>query len=192
MGRRKDKGGLGYRDLECFNMALLAKQGWRILQNPDSLVGRIYKEKYFRHETFLDSGIGSNPSYAWRSIWSAKHLLQMGLVWRVRDGKKIKIWRDKWIPTPTSYMIQSPHRVLDQEARVSSLINTDTNWWNIPLIQEMFNREEADTICSLALCSGRQDDKLIWMGSKNGIISIRSAYHLVNESDEAERGLLFS
>jgi ribonuclease HI len=169
-------------------MALLAKQGWRIIQNPDSLVGRIYKEKYFRHSTFLDSDIGSNPSYAWRSIWSAKPLLQKGLVWRVGDGKQIKIWKDKWIPTPTSYMIQSPHRVLDLEARVSSLINMDTNWWNIPLIREVFNREEADTIYGLALCLGRQEDKQIWVGSKNGLFTVRSAYHLAKASDEADRG----
>jgi hypothetical protein len=188
MGRRKDRGGLGYRDLESFNMALLAKQGWRIIQNLDSLVGRIYKEKYFRHATFLDSEIGSNPSYAWRSIWSAKNLLKKGLVWRVRDGKQIKIWKDKWLPTPTSYMIQSPQRVLDHEARVSTLINTDTNWWNIPLIREVFNREEADTICSLALCSGRQEDKQIWVGSKNGLFTARGAYHLAKESEEADDG----
>ena len=36
MGLAKQKG--GYRDLEPFNMALLAKQGWRIMLNPDSLV----------------------------------------------------------------------------------------------------------------------------------------------------------
>jgi hypothetical protein len=36
MGLSKDVGGLGYRDLESFNMALLAKQGWCLIQNPNS------------------------------------------------------------------------------------------------------------------------------------------------------------
>ena len=64
----KEEGGLGYRDLEDFNTALLAKQGWRFLQNPQSLVAKVYKEKYFLEGTFLDSELGSKPSFAWRSI----------------------------------------------------------------------------------------------------------------------------
>jgi hypothetical protein len=41
MGKPNDKGGLGYCNLESFNMALLAKQWWRLINNLDSLVARI-------------------------------------------------------------------------------------------------------------------------------------------------------
>ncbi|GJX73788.1 hypothetical protein Tco_0312383, partial [Tanacetum coccineum] len=34
----KDGGGLGFQDLSCFNLALLAKQGWRLIMNPDLLL----------------------------------------------------------------------------------------------------------------------------------------------------------
>jgi hypothetical protein len=68
MGKAKKIGGLGFRDLQCFNTALLAKQGWRLIQNPDSLVAMVLKEKYFPNGSFLDSQLSKRPSYVWRSI----------------------------------------------------------------------------------------------------------------------------
>jgi hypothetical protein len=97
LGRSNNSGGLGYRDLECFNTALLVKQGWRLLQKPYSLAVWVLKENYFPEKSFLEASLGSRPSYAWRSIWKAKPLLQEGLIWKVGDGSKIKIWGDRWI-----------------------------------------------------------------------------------------------
>jgi hypothetical protein len=79
MGRTKERGGLGFRDLEWFNLALLAKQGWRIIQNPDSLASKILKKKYFPQSSFLNSQLGCQPLYIWRSFWNARNLLEEGL-----------------------------------------------------------------------------------------------------------------
>lgn len=75
LGAPKNRGGMGFRDLEKFNLALLAKQGWRILTKPNSLVARILKEKYFSREGFLEAKLGSRPSFVWSSMLKAKPLL---------------------------------------------------------------------------------------------------------------------
>lgn len=49
------QGGLGFRDPESFNVALLVKQLWRLLKNLESLVAQIPKEKYYKDGDLLDS-----------------------------------------------------------------------------------------------------------------------------------------
>lgn len=91
---------MGFRDLEAFNLALFVKQGWRLIQFPDSLVARIMREKYFPQGSFMHAQLGSRPSYAWRSIYQAREVLEAGLVWRVGNGEKIHFWGDIWLLTP--------------------------------------------------------------------------------------------
>lgn len=45
-------GGLGFSDLICFNLALLAKTGWRIVRNPDYLLARLLHDKYYPGKDF--------------------------------------------------------------------------------------------------------------------------------------------
>ena len=41
--RSKLRGGMGFHNLQAFNLAMLAKQGWRLLSNQNSLCARVYK-----------------------------------------------------------------------------------------------------------------------------------------------------
>jgi hypothetical protein len=47
------RGGLGLRDVEVFNLAMLAKQVWRFIQHPESLVATVMREKYFPNGSFM-------------------------------------------------------------------------------------------------------------------------------------------
>ncbi|KAL2249340.1 UNVERIFIED_CONTAM: putative mitochondrial protein [Sesamum indicum] len=75
MCRSKRDGGLGFRELERFNIAMLAKQGWRFVTNPSSLLSRVIKTKYFPRSDFFDAKVDHNPSFTWRSIRAARDVL---------------------------------------------------------------------------------------------------------------------
>ena len=51
-----------------FNLALLARQAWRLLVRPQSLCARLLKAIYFPSGDFVNAGLGSNPSKTWRAI----------------------------------------------------------------------------------------------------------------------------
>ena len=92
----------------AFNLAMLAKQGWRLNSNPNSLVAQIYKTRYYPHGDIFHTKLGSSPSYTWRSILNGLEVVKRDTRWRVGNGEKILIWEDKWLPTPTTYKVISP------------------------------------------------------------------------------------
>ena len=134
MCKPKSQGGMGFRNLQAFNLALLAKQAWRILSNPITLVARILKEKYFPFCDILHTDLGSNPSFTQRSIFNSLEVLRCGTRWRVGNGHLIHIWEDKWLPTPSTYKVISPPHPFVEYPMVSSLIDPVTIWWNVELV----------------------------------------------------------
>uniref|UniRef100_A0A803PJ09 Reverse transcriptase domain-containing protein n=1 Tax=Cannabis sativa TaxID=3483 RepID=A0A803PJ09_CANSA len=105
----KDKGGMGFRNLQDFNLALLGKQGWRLISRPESLVAKVLKARYFPHGLYLTSSLGNNPSFVWRSIWEAQQLVCKGVRWCVGDARDIKVTHDPWLPCRDNPFIISSH-----------------------------------------------------------------------------------
>ncbi|GMI74475.1 hypothetical protein HRI_001116800 [Hibiscus trionum] len=174
----KENGGMGFRDLAKFNIAILAKQGWQLLTNPDSLLFKVLKGRYYPTENFLSASLGSNPSYTWKSIWCTRGLLEKGYGWRVGHGKSISIWTDPWLLDTTSGRVQSLDNTLSL-SKVSDLIISTTNSWNRDLINSIFSPTQASSILSIQLPHFSREDLIIWRADKSGIYSVRSGYKLL-------------
>ena len=94
----KNKGGMGFYDIHAFNLAMLAKQEWRLVHHTQSLFYKVYMARYFPNCSFLEADFGHNPSYVWQSLLMARDILVEGTKWRVGDGQKIEVASHKWIP----------------------------------------------------------------------------------------------
>ncbi|XP_057453501.1 uncharacterized mitochondrial protein AtMg00310-like [Lotus japonicus] len=143
----KHSGGLGFRDFKIFNEAILAKQVWRLMHREDSMLYRCLKARYFPKHSILEAPVGFRPSYAWRSICAARHVIMDGSRWRVGNGKSIKIWEDAWIPGQGSGMVLSPIKMFPSDAKVEDLIiDVEARSWDKSLVEGIFHHAEASKI----------------------------------------------
>jgi hypothetical protein len=125
---------MGFKDLRAFNEALLAKQGWRLITNPHSLVARILKAKYYPNKDFLKAKQGQNMSYSWQSILKASWVLRKGCKWNVGNGEKIGIWEDNWLQPHFGSSMWSKKPENTPYQYVSDLIDNQIRGWKEEVI----------------------------------------------------------
>ncbi|CAN1128636.1 Putative ribonuclease H protein At1g65750 [Linum perenne] len=170
----KLEGGLGFRNFTDFNLALLAKQGWRLLKNPKALWVRLLKSLYFPKRDFLSAKKGARPSWIWASIFKARDTISLGALKRIGDGSTVDINYDPWIPTLPRFMTPfngCPSRL------VSDWIHQDTREWKNEEISRFFSPEHSRAILSIPIGPQGMEDDWKWSFMKNGEFSVRSAYH---------------
>jgi hypothetical protein len=176
LAKSKSVGGLGFRDLYGFNVAMLARQAWRLLDNPNSLCGRVLKAKYFPNTSMLEAQPMTGISYTWRSILKGINLLKEGLVWRIGNGEQVKMWSDPWIPRQGSRIPITP-RHQNLLTRVQELIDPITGDWDEVLVRNTFWDVDASEILKIPIRDDF-DDYPAWHVDEKGLFSVKSAYHL--------------
>jgi hypothetical protein len=126
---------MGFRDSELFNQALLARQAWRIIQNPQSLAARLMKAIYFPRGNITDTVFRAEASPVWHGIEHGLELLKKGIIWRIGDGKNIRIWRDNWLPRNFALKPQQG-KTRCRYRRVEQLVDNISGTWNHDLVQK--------------------------------------------------------
>ncbi|KAA3455054.1 reverse transcriptase [Gossypium australe] len=169
----KENGSLGFRNMCQFNIALLAKQGWRLIIHPVSLLARVLKAKYFSNSSFLNAPLGNLPSLTWRSIWAARGLLRSGMGWRIGRGTEVSVWDDHWIPGKE--LIGRELQTGNEVELVADLIDAENCEWKTEPVVCTFTADIAEKVLQIPLAKNLGADFQIWRGELSGDFSVRSA-----------------
>ncbi|CDY44322.1 BnaC05g30710D [Brassica napus] len=107
MTKPKAGGGLGLRDIQIFNQALLAKQVWRIL---------ILLGKYCHKTSFLEAQAPAVCSHGWRSKLHGRDLLKGNVGKAIGNGEDTRVWKDSWLS------LEENIKILGQSKKKDSIL----------------------------------------------------------------------
>ena len=169
---------------------MLAKQGWRLIQEKDSLLYRCFKARYFPRLNFLDASDVPNSSYVWKSLMAAQTILKNGSCWSVGDESAIRVTSDKWIPNQVTNRVLYPPVEEEWEWRVSDLIDCRTNSWDCEEVMSKFQRSDAEAILQIPLSRRQVPDVIFWLHTKSGEYTVKSGYHTARliSKQKADKG----
>ena len=135
--QHKDVSGLGFRDIQDFNIAMLAKNAWRILTNPDCLLACLLLGKFCHSSSFLSSLCPSSPSHGWRGVVAGCQLLQLQLGKAIGNGNSTKVWTDSWICSTTRTIPFGSPTEASRDLFVSDLLTRDSGEWNRSMVESI-------------------------------------------------------
>ena len=176
---------MGFGDIHAFNLAMLAKQAWRLIQENHTFFYFILeytKAHYFHNCLFMEADLGHNPSFVWRSFLETKDLIWAAIIWKVGDGRSIKIDDHRWLPHPSQFTLDA-----DKNMRVCDLFNPNTRQWHLQLLLNTFRPTTVANIQLINLGTTTSCDKLIWKENKKGVFSIKTAYRVASRMKQVEQ-----
>ena len=122
-------------------------------------------------------------SYAWQSIVKTIPLVKSSMLWRVGDGKQIKIVGERWLPGEEPAKVVSPSSSSTIDWIVNLLMDSNGASWKDHLVDAMFLPFEAQRIKSIPICVTSQEQSVVWPKCRTISYSVRSGYQLLCEAE---------
>jgi hypothetical protein len=156
----KKQGGMGFRDLYCFNLAMLATQIWRLLEAPESLCAQILRAKYYPSGDLMRAQLKKGASFTWQSLMAGMANFKRGYIWRVGNGSEINVWHDTWLPISPDKRV-STRKCGTMIGRVQELINLVTGTWDVQLLEDSFYPIDVNRIQAIPPPTWEVEDSIV-------------------------------
>ncbi|GJU50290.1 RNA-directed DNA polymerase, eukaryota, reverse transcriptase zinc-binding domain protein [Tanacetum coccineum] len=143
----KDQGGLGLKNLQVWNKALLAKHVWNIATKKDTLWVKWVHSVKLRGRSIWEVSIDVNDSWGWKNLLNIRDIIRNNVKNIIESGNETSIWFDNWCSlSPLSNFIS--HRDL-YDARLRGdlrvrdmIVNGQWRWpyeWNekFPMLKNL-------------------------------------------------------
>jgi hypothetical protein len=91
----KNEGGLGIRNLQAMNQALILMAAWRIADHPNDFLHAILKSKYFPDSSIWRPKPNTPKSAFWSSVIKVLPILKAHSFYQISQGN-ISIWSTPW------------------------------------------------------------------------------------------------
>lgn len=158
---------------------MLAKQGWRLVNNENPLVTSLMKARYFPHCDFLTATLGNNPSYMWRSILAAHEFVKQGCRKRIGNGDSTMVWKVPWLPDMDNGMLTTEMPPELQNITVRSLMVPGEYRWDEDVLNDICNARDVELIKKIPLPMIDRDDKWFWSLDDKGLFTVKSCYRKI-------------
>uniref|UniRef100_A0A7N2L3Y7 Reverse transcriptase zinc-binding domain-containing protein n=1 Tax=Quercus lobata TaxID=97700 RepID=A0A7N2L3Y7_QUELO len=174
--QNRNKGGLGFKKFNLMNQAMLAKQFWRISHNPQSLLAKTFKAKYFPHCSIHECVPKPHHSWFWRNLIQHDNPKLKDGRWWIGNGRDIPLKHSDWFNCP-SHNLQNPNLIT---GKVADLINHNSGEWKADLVRSIYIATQCSKILSIPISkTGAVSDKILWKHSTTGQHDVRTAYKIL-------------
>ncbi|KAJ1279054.1 hypothetical protein BS78_04G125600 [Paspalum vaginatum] len=173
----KHLGGLGIKNISTVNKSLVTHSAWMVAAQKDTFLSKVLEAKYHPHTSFWKASTTGSRSVFWSSIQLMRHYIHENFIYQIHEGV-VKIWSEPWCPMWDNIHshLKIPSTVNPLPNQVKDLWNYNEQSWNIELINQVFDTQDAQIIENIPVVYQKTKDILMWNPSKNGDCSTKEAY----------------
>jgi len=154
--------------MKDINLSLIAKLGWKLLVDHDSLWVSLFKTKYIKYGNLLTCPLRSG-SFIWNGIKAIVPFLASGTCYIPHMFSQLSVW-SSWIPTVSDFKPEARLSSLCSlyPLSISELINPSTCSWNLDILLFLFQPHSVSEILKIRLRS--TNDSILWTPSFRHIL----------------------